>query len=62
MFWLQSNLGQSEWQANVVSLLEARLLHLLNHEIELQKKLEKDLDADVPEGLQTWTLSDLNSI
>ena len=37
----------------MVSKMEQRLIHLLRYEIELQKKLEIDYDADVPEGLQS---------
>ena len=31
--------------------MEHRLIALLNEEISLQKNLEIDVDADVPEGL-----------
>ena len=33
--------------------MEARLITLLRNEIDLQKRLETDYDADVPEGLQS---------
>jgi hypothetical protein len=42
--------------------MEARLIYLLENEIAIQKQLEKDVEVDVPEGLQTWTLSNIELI
>ena len=42
--------------------MEDRLVSLLLHEIAVQKKLDGDLDADVPEGLQTWSLNEINGL
>ena len=42
--------------------MEARLVYLLENEIAIQKQLEKGADVDVPEGLQTWTLSNIELI
>ena len=42
--------------------MERRLIHLLNEEVALQKKLEKDLDIDVPEGLQNWNLANVDML
>ena len=61
MYWLCRNLGQY-WEQTTLERMESRLIQLLLQEIDMQKKLEGDLDADVPEGLQLWTLSDLNAI
>jgi len=35
------------------------LIQLLKKEVDLQKELEKDFDADVPEGLQTMSVQDV---
>ena len=34
----------------------------MKQEIALQEKLEKDYDADVPEGLQTLSINDVDFI
>jgi hypothetical protein len=61
MFWLCKNVGQY-WEPTTLDTMEKRLILKLNEEIETQKKLEGDLDVDVPEGLQLWNESDLDSI
>ena len=35
------------------------MIQLLKKEVDLQKELEKDFDADVPEGLQTMSVQDV---
>lgn len=45
-----------------VDLLEERLSKLLREELLIQKNLENDLEADVPEGLQTMSVHDLEVI
>jgi hypothetical protein len=43
--------------------METRLIDLLENEVVIQKQLEKETEAaDVPEGLQTWTLSNIDLI
>jgi len=61
MYWLCKNLGRF-WDSVTLTHMEDRLVTLLTKEVALQKKLEGDYDADVPEGLQTWKMSDIESI
>ena len=42
--------------------MEDRTIHLLQEEIALQIQLEKDVEEDVPEGLQIWTLSNIDML
>ena len=55
LYWLCSNLGPY-WDRMTISKMEDRLVSLLRYELEIQKKIENDFDADVPEGLQTVSL------
>jgi hypothetical protein len=43
--------GQNAFNPTTVDLLEERLSKLMRQELLIQKNLEKDLEADVPEGL-----------
>jgi hypothetical protein len=58
LYWLCCNLGQY-WDEAIVAKAESRLIDLLRIEISTQKKYDGDLDADIPEGLQTMSLNDL---
>lgn len=58
VFWLSRNLGPY-WDKDLISSYEERLVELMMEEIKVQKRLERDMDADVPEGLQTMNLSDV---
>lgn len=42
--------------------MEDRVVDLLKQEIEIQIQLEKDLEENVPEGLQLWTLSNVEML
>lgn len=61
LYWLCNNLGPY-WDASLIQNVERRLVELLRHEIATQKQLDGDFDADVPEGLQTVSLSDISLI
>lgn len=57
-YWLCQSLG-SGWDTATLNAVETRLIELLQEEIEVQKQLDSNIDEDVPEGLQTWTLSNI---
>ena len=63
VYWVAHSIGTGEaYNQITLDLLEERLSKLLRQELLIQKKLEKDQEADVPEGLQSMSLSDLEVI
>ena len=50
------------WDSQIVEPLEERISKLLRHELTIQKSLEKDLETDATEGLQTMSIHDLEVI
>ena len=61
LFWLCRCLGPY-WDRDLIDICEQRMIGLMKQEIALQEKLEKDYDADVPEGLQTLSINDVDFI
>ena len=58
LYWLCCNLGPY-WDSSIITKAENRLIELLRIEIATQKKFDSDYDADIPEGLQTMSLTDI---
>lgn len=58
VYWLCRNLGPY-WEKDFLQKLESKLIAMCRHEIDLQSRLEKQYDDDVPEGLQTLRVRDL---
>ena len=50
------------WDSSIIDPLEERISKLLRHELTIQKSLEKDVDANVSEGLQTMSIHDLEVV
>ena len=46
----------------MIEALEERISKLLRHELTIQKSLDKDVEANVSEGLQTMSIHDLEVI
>ncbi|CDW74326.1 UNKNOWN [Stylonychia lemnae] len=63
LFWIFSNIGGSaSFNQVTVDIAEERLSKLMREELLLQKNLEKDVEANVREGLQTMSVHDLEVI
>lgn len=63
LYWIYANIGGSaSFNQTSVDATEERLSKLLREEILLQKELDQDVEADVKEGLQTMSVSDLEVI
>jgi len=63
LFWIYAQIGgENSFNPTTVALLEERLSLLLRQELIIQKNLEKDMEADVQEGLQTMNVKDLEVI
>ena len=61
LFWIYRNL-HGYWDSSIIDPLEERISKLLRHELTIQKSLEKDVDANVTEGLQTMSIHDLEVV
>ena len=61
LFWIYRNL-HGYWESSIVEPLEERISKLLRQELTIQKSLDKDVEADVQEGLQTMNIHDLEVI
>ena len=61
LFWIYRNL-HGYWDSSIIDPLEERISKLLRHELTIQKSLEKDVDANVSEGLQTMSIHDLEVV
>lgn len=61
LFWIYRNL-HGYWDSSIIDPLEERISKLLRHELTIQKSLEKDVDTNVSEGLQTMSIHDLEVV
>lgn len=62
VYWLMAYMDELWQEKDLLSKLESRFIHLLQREIDIQKELDKDLEANVTEGLQTMNLQDVATI
>ena len=60
VYWLCKSMHS--WNNDLVTTLESHAVKLLKKEIQIQNELEKDYEADVPEGLQTMRLADVQMV
>ena len=61
LYWIYRNL-HGYWDSSIIDPLEESISKLLRHELTIQKSLEKDVDANVTEGLQTMSIHDLEVV
>jgi type VI protein secretion system component VasA len=61
MYWVYRSVF-SNWDKNILDLLEKRLITLVQSELDMQKLYEKKGDEKTDEGLESVRVEDLQTI